>query len=62
MIDQKNQLKEVTQCKKCLKTAAKVLKKLTTFEENIYLEKFQPYVKVLANVLVLYHKLVKGRR
>ena len=43
-IDQKNQLKQVTQCKKCSKTAAKVSKKVTTFGENIHLEKFQPYI------------------
>ena len=43
MIDQKNQLREVAQCQKYSKTAAEVEKKVTTFGENIHLEKFQPY-------------------
>ena len=44
MIDQKNQLREVAQCQKYSKTADEVEKKVTTFGENIHLEKFQPYV------------------
>ena len=50
MIDQKNQLRQVTQYKKCPKTAAKVLKKVTTFGKNIHLEKFQPYALSLISV------------
>ena len=46
MIDQRNQLKQVFQRKIYSKTAAKVEKKVTTFGENIHLEKFQPYEKV----------------
>ena len=43
IIDQKNQLREVAQCQKYSKTADEVEKKVTTFGENIHLEKFQPY-------------------
>ena len=43
MIDQKNQLREVAQCQKYSKTADEVEKKVTTFGENIHLEKFRPY-------------------
>ena len=37
------ELKEVTQCKTCSKTAAKVSKKVTTFGENIRPGQCQPY-------------------
>ena len=44
IIDQKNQLREVAQCQKYSTTADEVEKKVTTFGENIHLEKFQPYI------------------
>ena len=47
MIDQKNQSREVAQCKKYSKTAAEVEKKVTTFGENIRPGQCQPYVSLL---------------
>ena len=44
MIDQGNQLKRVTQCKKCSKSAAEVGKRVTTFGENICPGQCQPYM------------------
>ena len=45
MIDQKYQLKQVTQRLRCSKTAVEVEEeeKITAFWKNIHLEKFEPY-------------------
>ena len=48
MIDQKNQLKQVTQCKKCEKTTVEVEKKVTTFWEKIRPGQCQPYALLVS--------------
>ena len=53
MIDQENQLKQVTHRKKCPKTAAKVEKKVTTFGEKIRPGQCQPYTKIFMSDLSL---------
>ena len=44
MIDQRNQLKQVAQCKKCSKSAAEVEKKWHGSAQKIHLDKFPLYV------------------
>ena len=45
MFDQKNQLKQGAQCKKCSKTAVENEKNVTAFWKNIRPGQYQPYAK-----------------